>query len=226
MREYGWPGQEQAPFFIEQLRFDRRSGTRGGAKEDNKPEGCRAVERFEEGILPDGIIDDVGFFASCGFQKRSRPILPGIVDGYAAAGLTGHCAFFLGTCRPDHKGAQPFGPPAQNLPDATCRRMNENDLAGLDRMGFLQQVLCRQPLEQERRSLPHRTLREECRPAARPARCDNRRRRRDRHSCRQPGLPDGDGRLRGQRPPRRLPLHGRDLSAAEADRRPCAGRHQ
>lgn len=51
MREYGWPGQEQAPFFIEPFRFDRRSGTRGGAKEDNKPEGCCAVERFEEGIM-------------------------------------------------------------------------------------------------------------------------------------------------------------------------------
>ena len=109
-----------------------------------------AVERFQERVLADGVINDRNFLAAGDLVDALHEILAGVDDGVGAAMGLRELRLLVAADGADHGGAEMFGPLAEDQADAAGRGMQQDGIAGFDPIGLADQILRRQALQHHR----------------------------------------------------------------------------
>ena len=98
----GGPGQEEGALLVEDLEVERRHGAARGAEEDHVAAGPQAVEAAVEGVLADGVVDDVDALAVGDALRLLDEVLLGVEDHLIRPGPLGELSLLLGPGGPDH----------------------------------------------------------------------------------------------------------------------------
>ena len=125
------PREEQRSLLREEAGRDRLGRARRIAEADHQSARAQAVERFQEGVPADRIVDDRQLVAAGDPFDLGDEILARIDDRVGAAMGARELGFFVGADGADHRRAERLGPLADDQPDAARRGMDQDRLARL-----------------------------------------------------------------------------------------------
>ena len=126
-----------------------RAGRR--AEADERAERPQAIQRAGEGRLADAVIDRRAQLAAGNLLDPGDEILAAVEDGFVGAGFAREPGLVLAAHGADHGRAEQPRPLAQDEADAARRRMDEDRVARLYRIGPEQQIFGGEALEHHRR---------------------------------------------------------------------------
>ena len=130
----------------------KRIDTPGGLPEQREVSQRRqAIQRFQERILADGIVNHWHLVASGDLVDTLYEIFPRVDDGVSAAVGLGKLCLLVAADRADHGDAEMLGPLAEDQADTPRRGVQQNGLAGFDPIGLADEILHRQALQHHRR---------------------------------------------------------------------------
>ena len=123
--------------------------TRAGRLPEQRGDAERrqAIQRFEERVLADGIVDHRHLLAAGDLVDAFDEILARVDDGVGAAMGLGELGLFVAADGADHGGAEMLGPLAEDQADAAGRGMQQDGVAGFDAIGLADQILRGQALQ-------------------------------------------------------------------------------
>src|SRR5665213_1143340 len=128
-----------------------RHRSRRLAEQRHQPQRRQAVERFEEGVLADRIVDYRQLLAAGDLVDPGNEILAAVKDRVVAAMRLGERRLFLAADRADHRRAEMLRPLAGDEPDPASGGVDEDRLARLYDMGAADEVPGGHALEHHRR---------------------------------------------------------------------------
>ena len=144
-------GDVERSLLREQAKVERLDVAGRLAEQRHDSERRQAVERLQEGVLADGIIDHRHLLAFRDLFNAFDEILARIDDRVGAAmGLREFC-FLVAADGADDGSAEMLCPLAQDRADAAGGRMQQDGVAGFDAVGLPDQILRRQALQHHRR---------------------------------------------------------------------------
>src|SRR5581483_6676925 len=108
-------------------------------------------ERLHEGRLPDRIINDRHTLAGSDFLDPRDEVLARVIDRVGASVLRRQARLLVAADGTNHGGAKMLRTLAQDEADAARRRLHQDRLAGLERIGGMDEKMRGQAFEHRRR---------------------------------------------------------------------------
>ena len=130
---------------------ERLDAAGGLAEQHGDTKRRQAVERLQESVLADGVVDRRHFLALRDFVDALREILARIDNCVGAAMGLGELCLLIVADGADDGGAEMLRPLAQDKADAAGRGVQQDGIAGFDAIGLADQILHRQALQHHRR---------------------------------------------------------------------------
>ena len=128
-------------FRREQAEIERIDRAGGLTEQRDDAERGEAIQRFQEGVLADGVVDHGALLAAGDLRDALHEVLAGVDDGVVATmGFREFC-FLVAADGADHGGAEMLGPLAEDEADAAGRGVQQNGVAGFHAIGLADQIL-------------------------------------------------------------------------------------
>src|SRR6185369_8723720 len=147
------PGQEQRALLGEDSGREGIDGPRRIAEAHHQAARPQAIERLQEGVLPDRIVDDRKLLALGDPFNLGGEVLAGVDDRVIAAVGPGELGLLVRTDGADHGRSESFRPLADDQPHASGGGVDQDRLARLDPMDRPQQHMGGHALEHHRSGL-------------------------------------------------------------------------
>ena len=142
-------GDVQRPLGRENTQVERLDLARGIAERGHDSARAQTIQRFQEGVLADTIVDGCAFFAVSDFHHPCREIFSGIINDVIAAMGLGKFALFIAANRADDIHTQMLRPLAKDQANTPGRCVNQNGIARLHGIGTAQEILRGHALEHD-----------------------------------------------------------------------------
>lgn len=145
--EQGRAGDEQRTLGAEDPEIDVPDRAGGVAEADEQAAHLEAVERGDEGVLADTIIDHRDTGSASDLANLGGDRLAAVVDHVVGAEIAGDGSFFGRSDRGDHRRPEVPQPLQGNLPHPTGRGMEKHGIARAAAIDLANQILAGQTLE-------------------------------------------------------------------------------
>jgi len=147
----GRAGDVEGALLGEQAEIERLDAAGRLAEQRDEAERRQAIERFEERVLADGVVNHRHHLSAGDLLHTGDEVLLRVVDDMGAAVLARQRSLPLAAHGADHGRAEVLRPLAEDEADATSRGAQQDGIAGLHPVGLADQVLHRQTFEHHRR---------------------------------------------------------------------------